>query len=145
LIIGSLRYPSLETTKPLVAARQTADATVSAEKTSQIPTTLGPQLEDPRRVVIARVAPAVVAAVLEVVAVAVAAAAEVHLTVPVEELVAAAIAEAEAMRTATPPAMHVATTTLATGLMRSSIKRLLKEATTIDSRLLCKTSQPAPS
>jgi hypothetical protein len=86
------------TTKPLVTARRTLEATVSAGNTSQIPTALGPQLEDPRRAAITKVAPAAVAVAAEVVAAAAAvAAAEVHLTAPAEELVAAAIAEAEAM------------------------------------------------
>jgi hypothetical protein len=87
------------TTKPLVAARRTAEATVSTENTSHIPTTLGPQLEDPHRETTARAALLVVVAALEVVvaaAAAVVAAAEAHLTVSAEELVAAVITEAEA-------------------------------------------------
>jgi hypothetical protein len=105
-----------ETTKPLVAARQTAEATVSVENTSQIPTALGPQLENPRRAAIANVTLAVVAMAVVAVAVAV----EVHLTAPSEELVAAAIAETEATRTAMSQAMHVAAMTLATRITRSA-------------------------
>jgi hypothetical protein len=104
-----------------------ADATVSMENTSQTPTALGPQLEDPPRA-----APVVAVAVLEV-AVAtvavVAAAAEAHHMARAEELVETAIGEAEATRIATSPATHVAATTPATGLMRSVAKRLLKQAT----------------
>jgi hypothetical protein len=86
------------TTKPLVAARRTAEATVSTENTSHIPTTLGPQLEDPHRETTTRAALLVVVAALEVVvaAAAVVAAAEAHLTVSAEELVVAVTTEAEA-------------------------------------------------
>jgi hypothetical protein len=65
----------------------------------------------------------------EVVMVALAAAAEVHLMEPVEELVAAAIAEAEAMRTAMSTAVHMVATTLATRSKRSARNRSLKQAT----------------
>jgi hypothetical protein len=82
------------TTKPLVAARRTVEETVSARNIRQTPTPLGPQLEDPRREAIATAAPVVVAA-------AVAAATEVHLTASAEELVVAATTEAEATRTTT--------------------------------------------
>jgi hypothetical protein len=102
------------TTKPLIAARQTTEATVSTENTSQTPTAVGPQLEDPCRAATAKAVPATVVAAPEVVveaAVAVAAAAEAHLTVLAEELVAAAIAEAEATRTSMSPAVHMAATT----------------------------------
>jgi hypothetical protein len=119
------------TTKPLTVARQMANATVSVENTSQTPTALGPQLEDPPRVTTATVTPVVAAAVLEVVAVMVAvveAAAEAHPIVLAEDLVAVAIAEAEAARIAMPPTTHVAATMPAIGLRRSVTKRLLKQA-----------------
>jgi hypothetical protein len=105
---------------------------MSVVNTSQIPTALGPQLEDPHRVATARATPVALATAQEVVmatAVAVVAMAEVHLMAPAEELVAAAITEAEATRTATSPAKHVVATTLATGWTRSAVKRPLKQAT----------------
>jgi hypothetical protein len=113
------------TMKPLVAARQTTEATVSTKNTSHILTALGPQLEDPRRVATARAALVVVAVALEVVVVAAVVAvavAKAHLTVSTEELVAVAITEAKATRTATPPAVHVAAMTLATRSTRSTEK-----------------------
>jgi hypothetical protein len=119
--------------KPLAATGKMADATMSAQNTSTIPTALGPQLEDSRRVATAREAPTVVVVAPEVVAavaVVVAAAAEGHLTASAEELVVATIVEAEATRTATPPATHVAAMTLTIGSTRSATKRLLKQATT---------------
>jgi hypothetical protein len=70
------------------------------KNTSQTPTALGPQLEDPLRAATARAALAVAAVVLEVVAataVVVPAAVEAHPMALAEELVAAAIAEVEAM------------------------------------------------
>jgi hypothetical protein len=129
-----------ETTKPLVTARQTAEATVSTGNTNQIPTTLGPQLEDPQRVATAKAVPAVLAVASEVVVVAavvVAATAEINLTTLVEELVAAAITEAKAMRTATSPLMHVVAATLAIKSTRSAVKMLLKQVTAT-------ASQPIP-
>jgi hypothetical protein len=63
----------------------------------------------------------------EVVTVALAAAAEVHLMAPAEELVAAAIAEAEATRTAMSTAVHVMATTLASRSKRSARNRPLKQ------------------
>jgi hypothetical protein len=108
---------------------------VSVENTSQTPTALGTQLEDPLRVALV-----VATAVLEVVTtttMVVAAAAEAHPMVPTEELVVAAIAEAKAMQIATSPATHVAAMTPAIGSMRSIAKRLLKQTTAT-------TSPPTP-
>jgi hypothetical protein len=74
---------------------------VSAGNTSQTPTALGPQLEDPRRTATSKAVPATVVVAPEVVtaaAVVVAAAVGVHLMASVEELVEAATAEVEATR-----------------------------------------------
>jgi hypothetical protein len=126
-----------DTMKLPVAARQMADATAPVGNNNQIPTALGPQLEDPPKPATAKVAPTPTAVELVAVMVAAAASAEAHHMALAEELVAAVITEAEAMRTTTLPASHVAATMPTTGLRRSAAKRLLKQVTTT-------TSPPTP-
>jgi hypothetical protein len=86
-----------DTMKLPAPVQQTVDATAPVKNNHQTPTALGPQLEDPPRVVTARAAPAVAAAALVVATVAAeAAAAGAHHMELAEELVMAAIAGAEA-------------------------------------------------
>jgi hypothetical protein len=53
-----------DTMKLPVVAQQMVDATAPTENNHQTPTALGPQLEDPPRAAIAKVAPTVSAAAL---------------------------------------------------------------------------------
>jgi hypothetical protein len=118
---GTMKLPA--------AVQQMVDETAPVKNNHRTSTALGPQLEDPNKVAIARAAPAESAAALVAATAATEAAAAVaHHMVLAEEL-AAAIAEAEATRTAMPLATHMAATMHATGLRKFVATRLPQQTT----------------
>jgi hypothetical protein len=97
--------------KPQVAVQWVMDATVFKEISHRTPTIQGHQPEDLLRAATVPVAPAVVAALLVMVMLAVEAAAVGAPHTELEgELVAKAIAEAEDTQTSTSPVSHAAAT-----------------------------------